>query len=292
MKPRFHKINTPLESSFSLMHSIGPNFGRIWHFHPELELHYTIKGKGVRFIGDNVDNFSEGELILLGENLPHTWRCDECYYQNDPDINVEAIVLQFLPECLGKGFNELPEAYAISRLYEKARRGMIIGGDARAETIRLLYEAQGAAGMQKLICFIRILQVLSETEEFSSIASAHSFYRSGEKENIRLNNIYTYTLANFRREISLQEVAELSNLSVTSFCRYFKMMTKKSYYDFLIEIRISHTCRMLIEDKYPIEVLCFDCGFNNVSNFYRHFRRVTGMTPLEYKRKFLEKRSA
>lgn len=292
MKPRFHKINTPLENSFSLTHSTGPNFGRIWHFHPELELHYTIRGKGVRFIGDNVDNFSEGELILLGESLPHTWRCDEHFYQHDPSVSVEAIVLQFLPECLGKGFTELPETFLIPKLYEKAKQGLIIEGQTKTEVIDLLYRAHNTAGIGRLICFIEILKILSETDEYSTIASAHAFYKSSEKENIRLNNIYTYTLANFKREISLSEVAAISNLSVTSFCRYFKMMTKKPYYDFLIEIRISHACRMLIEDKYPIEVLCFDCGFNNVSNFYRHFKKVTGMTPLEYKRKFLEKRSA
>jgi AraC-like DNA-binding protein len=291
MKPRFHKINIPLEHSFSLTHSTGPNFGRIWHFHPELELHYTIRGRGVRLIGDNVNNFSEGELILLGENLPHTWRCDECYYKNDPSVSIEAIVLQFLPECLGKGFYELPETYIISKLYEKARQGMLIEGRTKAQIIDLLFESEKAEGLGRLIGFLEIIKTLSETEEYSTIASAHAFYKSSEKENIRLNNVYTYTLANFRKEITLQEVAATSNLSVTSFCRYFKMMTKKPYYDFLIEIRVSHACRMLIEDKYPIEVLCFDCGFNNISNFYRHFKKVTGMTPREYKRKFHEQRS-
>lgn len=289
MKPRFHKITPPRESSFSLTHTVGPNFGRIWHFHPELELHYTVRGKGVRFIGDNVDNFAEGELILLGKNLPHTWRCDECFYQNDPEMNVEAIVLQFLPDCLGKGFYELPETFLLSKLFEKAKQGLIIEGETRAAVIQLLHLAKEAEGLSRLITFISILKVLAESSEFNTIASAHAFYKSSEKENIRLNNIYTYTLANFRREISLQEVAGISNLSVTSFCRYFKMMTKKPYYDFLIELRVSHACRMLIENKFPIEVVCFDCGFNNVSNFYRHFKKVTGITPMEYRRKFIEK---
>lgn len=292
MKPRFHKITNPLQSSFSLTHTAGPNFGRIWHFHPELELHYVMKGRGMRFIGDNVAGFSEGEVVLLGQNLPHTWRCDEDFYQNDPAMRVEAIVLQFLPDCLGKDFCDLPETFLIARLFEKAKQGLYLKGGARSEVIRLLCEATDAQGLERLILFIRILKVLSETDEVSTIASAHAFYQSSEKENIRLNNVYTYTLANFKREIALQEVASISNLSVTSFCRYFKMMTKKPYYDFLIELRISHACRMLIEDQFPIEVVCFDCGFNNISNFYRHFRKVTGMTPLEYKRKFIGKGAA
>jgi AraC-like DNA-binding protein len=292
MKPRFHKITPPLESSFSLKHTVSPNFGRIWHFHPELELHYIVRGKGVRFIGDNVDNFAEGELILLGQNLPHTWRCDEIYYQNYPEIVVEAIVLQFLPDCLGKTFFELPETFLISKLFEKALQGLLVVGQTKARVIQLLHQGSEAEGLERLIVFIQILKALAESKEYTTIASSHAFYKSSEKENQRLNTIYTYTLANFRREITLQEVAAITHLSVTSFCRYFKMMTKKPYYDFLIELRVSHACRMLIEDKFPIEVVCFDCGFNNVSNFYRHFRKVTGMTPLEYKRKFIEKGAA
>ena len=101
------------------------------------------------------------------------------------------------------------------------------------------------------------------------------------------NKICNYTLSNYKKDITLEEVASLSNLSITSFCRYFKLMTKKTFYDFLIEIRVSHACRLLIENKLPTEMICFDCGFNNVSNFYRHFKKVTGMTPLDYKRKYL-----
>jgi AraC-like DNA-binding protein len=99
-------------------------------------------------------------------------------------------------------------------------------------------------------------------------------------------------LANYKTEISLEKIAAIGNLSVTSFCRYFKLMTKKTYFDFLTEIRISHACRFLIEDKLPTEVLCFECGYNNISNFYRHFKRVTKMTPLEYKRRYLKGQTA
>jgi AraC-like DNA-binding protein len=115
-----------------------------------------------------------------------------------------------------------------------------------------------------------------------------TFLSSNEAEIVRLKKIYSYTLANYKNEISLEDIASISNLSVTSFCRYFKLMTKKTYYDFLTEIRISHAYRMLIENKLPTEVICYECGFNNVSNFYRHFKKVTKMTPLAYKRKYLQ----
>lgn len=292
MKPHFHKITTPHQKSFSIRHDRQPDFGRVWHFHPELELHYNIKGEGVRFIGDNVSNFSEGELILLGENLPHTWRCDERFYQPKQNLYVEAIVLQFLPDCLGKELFALPETYLIPQLFERAKKGMIIKGLAKEKIIHFMQMAVNATSLDRIILLLQILKVLAETEEYATIASAHAFYKSNESETLRLNKICTYTLSNYKKEITLDEIAGLSNLSVTSFCRYFKMMTKKTYVDFLIEIRVSHACRMLIEDNYPIGIVCFECGFNNLSNFYRHFKKVTGMKPFEYKKKYLRESAA
>ncbi len=290
MKPLFRKVPVTLESSFSIRHDITPNFGNVWHYHSELELHYNMKGEGVRFIGDNISNFSSNELILLGENLPHAWRCKEEYYQNNPELNIEAIIIQFLPDCLGKTLLTLPETFLIPKLYEKAKSGMIILGDAKEEIIDLMKQSTSSEGIDRIIILLNILKVLAHTNEFEPIVNAqYAFNQSNEADTIRLNNVFNYTHNNYKKEITLEEIASISNLSVTSFCRYFKMMTKKTYYDFLIEIRVSHACRMLVENKLPTEVICFDCGFNNVSNFYRHFKKVTGMTPLDYKKKYLNR---
>jgi len=288
MKPHFHKIPSTLQSSFSIRHDIKSDFGNIWHYHPELELHYVIKGEGVRFIGDNISNFSPGEMILIGENLPHTWRCKDEYFQNNPDLKVEAMVIQFLPDCLGSYLLNLPEAYLIPKLFEKAKSGMVISGQAKDKLAELMSSSIEATHLDRIIILLSILKTLAETDEYSTIVTGkNTFYQSNESETLRINKICTYTMTNYKNDITLEEIASLSNLSITSFCRYFKLMTKKTYYDFLIEIRVSHACRFLIENKLPTEMICFDCGFNNVSNFYRHFKKVTGMTPLDYKRKYL-----
>lgn len=288
MKPHFHKIPSTLQSSFSIRHDIKPDFGNVWHYHPELELHYIIKGEGVRFIGDNISNFVPDEMILLGENLPHTWRCKDEYFQNNPDLHVEAMVIQFLPDCLGKNLLSLPEAYLIPKLFEKAKSGMVISGKAKDKLAELMRSSIQATNLDRIIILLSILKTLAETDEYTTIVNGkNTFYQSNESETLRINKICTYTMTNYKNDITLEEIASLSNLSITSFCRYFKLMTKKTYYDFLIEIRVSHACRFLIESKLPTEMICFDCGFNNVSNFYRHFKKVTGMTPLDYKRKYL-----
>lgn len=286
MKPHFYKVNTHPQESYTAYHLKSRNFGSIWHYHPELELHYTIKGQGMRFIGDNVSTFQSGEVILLGENLPHSWQCQKEYYDEDPEASVEAVVVQFLPDCLGKELCSLPEMYLLPRLFEKAKMGMVIHGRAGEELRELMVSVVNATGIQRPIMLLQILEILAATDEYELITSAYAFYRADEIKTLQLRDIYNYTLMHFREDISLEDVAAIRNLTVTSFCRYFRMMTNKSYYDFLIEVRISHACRLLVEDKKPAEALCYECGFRNVSNFYRHFKRVTGMTPLEYKRCF------
>jgi AraC-like DNA-binding protein len=288
MKAQFHKVPVSTQNSFSIRHDRQANFGTVWHYHPEVELHYVIKGEGVRLVGDNISNFSSNEIILLGENIPHTWRCKEEYFQQNPELAVEAIVIQFLPDCLGRYFLGLPEAYLLPKLFEKAKNGLIINGKTKEQLTALMREAVAATNLNRIVLLLSILKVLAETNEYETISTKyHAFAQSNESDTIRINKVCSYTLTNYKREITLDEIASISNLSVTSFCRYFKLITKKTYYDFLIEIRISHACRLLIEDKLSTEALCFECGFNNVSNFYRHFKKITKMTPLEYKRNYL-----
>jgi len=288
MKPHFHKVPITLEHSFSIRRDIAPNFGTLWHYHPELELHYTVQGEGVKFIGDNVSNFSSGDMILLEENLPHTWHCKEEYFHENSPLVTEALVLHFDPSCLGKGFLDLPEAYLIPRLFEKAKKGLAIYGESKVKLSTLLHKALESKNLDRIIYLISILKILSESHEVVTIAPAYAFqHRSNVNEMARLEKIFTFVLSNYKKEISLKEVASLANMGVTSFCRYFKGMTNKTFSEFLIEIRISHVCRALIEDRLPTEVICYNCGFNNVSNFYRHFKKVTKMTPFDYRKKYL-----
>ncbi|WPU96250.1 AraC family transcriptional regulator [Mucilaginibacter sabulilitoris] len=291
MKPHFYKVAHDLQCSFSANLRVQPNFGKLWHYHPELELHYVIKGKGVRFIGDNVSNFDENEMILLGENLPHTWRCKEEFYQSDPEIKTEAIVIQFLPEFIGKEFLSIPEALPFRQLFENARKGLYIKGQTKEHVLHLMKEAVSSSGMDRIIALLAIINELSQSNELVSIASSNTFYQSNAAESFRLNKIYTYTLANYKNALPLEEIANVANLSATSFCRYFKRVTNKSYHDFLMEIRISNACRLLIEDKLSIHAICFECGFGNLANFYRYFGRIKQTTPDKYRRTYLDRKN-
>lgn len=285
MKPHFHKVPIGLAHSFGIRYDRKPNFGTLWHYHPELELHFIIKGQGIQYIGDTVSGFNDGDLILLGENLPHTWRCSEEYFQDNPNCQAEAIVLHFSPHCLGKNFLDLPEAQLIPLLFEKAKKGLKIKGKAKEKTQQLLHSLLQASQLDRLILLLQILNILAETQEIETISPGYSFsHLNNVAEMERLEKIYSYVMGHYRENISLEQMASLSNLSITSFCRYFKKMTNKSFFEFLIEVRISNVCKSLMKEKLPLEILSSECGFQNASNFYRHFKKVTGMTPFAYKK--------
>lgn len=286
MKPHFHLVPRNTEQNYLARQHTLPNFGTIWHYHPELEIHYIIRGEGVRFVGDNISNFYANELLILGENLPHMWRCSEKYFQGKEEITAEAIVVHFLPDFIGKDFLSMPESTAILNLYERAKSGLIIQGRTKEILYSLMERSVKEEGMKRMLIILEMLVILSESRELEPISIDHKAYPYNKEETDRLNKVYQYTLSNYNRELPLEEIAAIANLSVTSFCRYFKMMTKKTFHDFLIELRISHARRLLMDDNnFTIENICFDSGFNNRSNFFRHFKRITGITPLEFKRK-------
>lgn len=285
MKPHFHKVPLQLESSFSIRRD--SSFGSLWHYHPELELHYLIKGEGVRFIGDNISNFADGEILLLGENLPHKWHCREDDSQDISQYGVEAIVLHFSSNCMGNDMLLLPEARLLPLLFEKAKKGMVITNETRNKLIPLIEATSKAENLDRLIALLSILKILSETKDYYQITREKNFYQSDRYETERLNIVCSYTMANYSQPITLEQIAAISNLTATSFCRYFKLMTNKTYYDFLTEIRISHACHFLIEDKISVDQIADKCGFYNISNFYRQFKKVIGVTPLTYKREYL-----
>lgn len=293
MKPQYLKIAGKGMQSFSIRHDKLYKFRGNWHYHPELELHYVIKGEGIRFVGDSVDKFSEGELILLGENLPHCWQSADAVNVGLPDNEFEVIVLQFLPNCMGAHLLNMPEANPLIRLFERAKNGMKIQGHTKEKVVSLMLELSAASNMDRLILFFKIMNELAESSEYGFLTQSKNCYHArNESDMARVNQVYAYSMANYMQKITLNQMAGLCNLTVTSFCRFFRTMYRKSYYDFLTEIRVSKACLMIIDSDLTIESICNLCGYHNISNFYRHFKNITGMTPYVYKRKFARRNIA
>lgn len=288
MQPKFHQVPKPINNTFSIRHDIVPSFGTIWHYHPEIELHYLIKGNGIRFIGENINNFEQDELILLGSNIPHTWKCN---VQNNDQEYVEALVMHLHPESLGSAFLALPEAKKIQKIFSLANQGLLYYGETKIKAIKILRKLKVATDLNRIILLLRLLNLLSQSNEYEIISSQYDPNKLNKADEKRLNKILNYTFSNFKDKISIEDVAELSSLSVTSFCRYFKTATQKSYFDFLTDIRINYACRLLVNSELSVKSIAEESGFENTSNFYRHFKRFKNETPNDYKKNYLFSRT-
>lgn len=287
-RPHLLKIIPPVENSIVIKgDDIALN--NPWHYHPEIEILYCIKGKGTNFIGNSIRNIEEGELLLLGENLPHTRQRDRHYYSRHPDEKPESIVVQFRADFLGSRFFSVKEFAHIRSLLDRASRGLKFHGLTRADVITRLERIRFASGAGSILELLAILDLLGRSRECVYLNGANYIPRAHEKGSQKINRVYLYTIEHFREEITLKDVADLTSHSMAGFCRYFKAHTRKSYFQYLTEVRVSYACQLLMEAELDVTRIAYASGFNNLSNFHKQFRKIMKQTPTEYRAKSLHK---
>jgi AraC-like DNA-binding protein len=284
MNAHLLKVNLKTDHSFSVRYDDVPHFYDQWHYHPELELVHIHKGIGTRFIGNKIERFKPDEMILLGSNLPHLFRCDKKYYSKGKTLKAEASVVHFAPSLLGDVFYHLPENKSLVRLFNKSKQGIKITGNTKNTVDLLLKKLFVAKGMERCILLLNILHSIAISKSNKPISAKTFDFSWDEAENNRLNSIYQYILANFNCGITLEQIASVANLTPHSFCRYFRSRTKKTFSVFMLEIRVENACKLLNETEKSVADVCYESGFNNFSNFNRYFKNLTGYTPLQYKR--------
>lgn len=282
MKPILRKIDAGYNSSFSIREDIYPYLYNHWHYHPEVELTFIRKGKGMRLVGTSMEKFEDGDLILLGSALPHVWRSDDIYFKGVQGLHIEAIAIHFRENFWGDEFLRLPEMLPVKKLLEESKRGLRITGKTSRMIIRKMEEALKATDAIRISLLLEMLHTIALSKEYSFLSTAGYAKAYDVADMDRINLVYAYTFNNFQKHISIKKVATAVNISPHSFCRYFKTRTMKSYWQFLMEVRLGYACKLLIENKKSIAGICYDCGFNNLSNFNRHFKSLLKMTPKQY----------
>ena len=287
MKPHLLKVSLNPESSFNILRKKGLDFYNQWHFHPEVELIYIHKGRGTRFIGTDVHRFEPDELFLFGSNLAHMWRCDPEYFMENSKLKAEVTIIYFHHDFLGEKFFNIPELKSIDSLLEKAKLGIKITGDTKVSIKELMSKLSEVKGLERITMLLTILEKMASSKEKQYINPVYHEVKIDRSEANRLNKIFQYISDNFQRKITLSEIASVANLSAKAFCRYFKSKTRKTFYDFLLEVRVAHACNLLLEKEMTIYEVCYDCGFNNLSNFNRYFKKIMHKTPTNYKREFM-----
>ncbi|MDX2250283.1 MAG: AraC family transcriptional regulator [Bacteroidia bacterium] len=285
MKAIFFQIPQSLGESFSISLDEGPYFFTPLHFHYACQLSLILESTGTRFVGDNIERFEAGDLILLGSNIPHVFRNDPAYYETGSPIKARAIHVFFTPDFPGEKFMSLPETTAIRQLLIHAGRGLKIMGKTREIITEKMLHIREKQGLPRLLELLGILDILSHSTELIFLSSRVSDPSLKKSDSDKINDVFNFVMGNYQEEVRLEQVASVAHMSPTAFCRYFKRSTQKTFSQFLNEIRIGHACRLLREERFPIAEIGFICGFNNTSNFNRRFKTITGFTPKEYQRK-------
>lgn len=241
-----------------------------------------VSGNGTRCIGNHFSPFGPGDLMVIGSNMPHVFRCSPEHYEKGSTKVAHAISLYFKPDFFGGEFIDLPEMQGIKRLIELSDRGVDVLSGSRETVASLIFELEGMSGPVRLVGLIKVLQAIAETPDLSLIAHASGSREGDPNEDNRINQVLEYILANYDRTIKLEEAAHKANMAPTSFCRYFKKRTRKTFSLFVTELRINNASKLLVENEKPIAEIAYLSGYNNLSNFNRQFRKIKGCTPREY----------
>ncbi len=284
MQPKFVQVPETFQTSFLIRDMIVPYFYNPYHFHPELELTYISRGTGIRYIGDHIEPFSEGDLVLVGSNLPHLWKNDKIYYEGDPYLKARAIVIQFREDFLGDHIWDLPEMGKINSMIKNSHQGIKLRNISQKKISHLMHQMLDQSGPERIISLLTILNIISEDTDVTLLSNKVFSGYSTQAGLERINAVFAFIFEHFSENISLKEISAVANMSPTAFCRYFKDHTNKSFSLFLIETRIHYSCKLIINEDIKLSEVAFRSGFNSLSYFTKQFKKIMGMAPMEYKK--------
>lgn len=284
MKATEHRIPKDFDKSFTVFREVGTFFPCPWHYHPEYELVLVTKSTGRRMVGDHIGYFEEDDLVFMGPRLPHVWVNDAVYLNGEADHQADAVVLHFMENFLGEEFIAAPEMEMMQPVFQMAGHGMVIKGETRSRINAVMKKMQAMNGMQRLSALFTIFDLLANTTEYELLASPAFVKNVQFKTSSRFSDITDYIMRNFDRDIPLTEIAGVANMAVTTFCNYFKEHHRVTFIEYLNSVRVGHACKLLSDKDHNIAEIAYECGFNNLANFNRQFKKLKGMTPSEFKR--------
>lgn len=249
----------------------------VWHYHPEVELVFVNGGTGKRQIGSHISYYTDGDLILIGSNLPH------CGFTDDHTGNKNETVIQMKLDFLGDVFLALPETKSILQLFERAKGGIAFGEETKALLGEKLEAMSEQAPLERLLNVIAVLKQLEKANDYKILNAEGFALETQLQDNDRINMVFNYVKDNFREPIELGDMANMASMTVPSFCRYFKKVTNKTFTKFVNEYRIVHACKLLAEKQISIADVSYESGFNNFSHFNKSFREFTGKSASAYR---------
>jgi AraC-like DNA-binding protein len=278
LRPAFQKLVAEHPASFLWYHVQGAKFPAPYHYHPELELTYIAKSCGQRFVGDSIEHFETHDLLLLGPNLPHVWL-------NEVGCRkAEAFVIHFGAAFLGERFLCAPELTELRQMIHRSSRGIAFSPSIGRVIGPKMLEVSQRNGAARLLGLLEILVTLSGSRTSRLVCGSSYEKPLSREDEKRIDAMYRYLNAHFRETIVERNVAKLFGMSAGAFSRFFHAATGRTFTKAIGDLRISHACQRLRDTDKTVAEICFDCGFENLSNFNRQFKARKGMAPNEFRR--------
>jgi AraC-like DNA-binding protein len=276
-------IENPI-NSITVLDLKEPFFDPNWHFHPHYQLFTVIEGEGTRLIGDSIQHFEAGDTVLLGPDLPHLWRNDKRYFEPNSELKTRGIVVYFTQEFLDRTLSNLPESFKITKLLNDSFRGIEFNHKSKIlikNGLLDLTKTEGYETILKLLSLLNALSLISRDRSYISSIGYINTHKQSETE--RMHKVFEYAMKHFKDTIKLKVVADLANMTVPAFCRYFKKRSNKTFTEFVNEFRIGQACKMLNTNDSSIAQIAYECGFNTLSNFNKSFKTIKGKTPRSFR---------
>jgi len=279
MSPTLEIITPTFGSSFSFSSYIENANCKsdLWHYHPEIELVFVNGGSGKRQIGSHISYYSDGDLVLIGSNLPH------CGFTNEQTGNKNETVIQMKPDFLGNDFFNIPEIKNIQYLLSKAKGGIAFGAETKKLIASQIELMANQLPFDRLLSMISILNTLETNNEYTILNADGFSLELQVQDNDRINVVFNYVKDHFQDPILLDTVSNLVSMTTPSFCRYFKKITNKTFTAFVNDYRLVHASKLLAEHSLSITEICFESGFNNFSHFNKSFKAYTGKNASQYR---------
>lgn len=288
MNPNIEHLPRETQESFVVKYFDYPYFPTPWHYHPEYEIVLVTESVGKRYVGDNISDFKENNLAIIGPNLPHTYKNDESYMEKASTKRAKSIVIHFSKSSLGNDFLSIPEAQKINYLLNNCNGGFDIKGQTNKKVREIMKKMLQQKGIARWQSLLKVLTLISESEDLVQISNAN-LVGVNDKESERLSKIVDYIYSNYMNEIKIADIAKITNMTESSLSRFFIQRTRKSLSAFLMEVRLHNACTMLQKNNLNISEIGYQNGFNNLSNFNRQFKKYYLCSPKAYRSQFLEK---
>lgn len=283
MRPYYEKVTVPAGFSWELFDRREPEFPFNWHYHPEFELTLTLNSIGERFIGDHVASYADGDLILVGPNLPHAWQSRAAADATQPH---RALVIWFTAEWVQGLIEHNPELAPLGAMLAESARGLAFSDPACGAARSRLLALVDAAPAMRWLGLLEVLLLLANDAGRQMLALQGFVAAASVRDRERLDRVLSYLHAHYCKPVRLATLAGIAAMSESQLQRFFKCCTRMSVSDYLLQLRIGRACSLLLESDRPVALIAAEAGYRHPSYFTRQFRAAKGMTPLEFRRQF------